>query len=57
MSKEINIKKKELRKKILYHEEKIKKGNFILGNISSYQQIALLKAELKGINWTLKQIK
>jgi len=55
MNKEINIKKKELRKKIRYHEEKIKKGDFIFGNITSYHQIALLKAELKGINWTLKQ--
>lgn len=54
---EIKLKRKELKRKIEYQYVLIKKGDFIFGNISAYQEIGRLKAELKGINWVLRKSK
>lgn len=51
---EIKIKRKELREKIKREEKRISEGGGWLGLTPHYQRIALLKAELKGINWVVR---
>lgn len=47
----------KLKKKIKYNENIIKKGITIFGNAPYFDNILKLKAELKGINFVLKQLK